>query len=472
MAFGSFWMTPERLEMTQFTRPISVDKIMLWIKKPSSKNSLKDGMLQCVAPFSNGIWLTLAGALLLLVVLNIVFSTRNTRPLWFKVKKESNDKPLWERLLLIGWIFFDSFVHEATFTFGEAVDYDIEFSMAQKVLNMGYAVLVLFVVAVYTANLTSFLTIQNAQEYVSTIEGAIMNRSPICIHPVLYKDMINTWPDSLSLIKISNGIDEDAITEDMMNSLDSGECEVVAHAPRIVLSKAPVMEKFCDRELVLTNSLVLEKYIGLPINERYAQSMSYFISLGENEKENKISYDDYTEDNFPPAKCDFNFEAIGGIEDDTMSLSLKHIILPILIFLFSVILSLLIHVTRVQHKSIRRRSPLKKSISKELENRMNKLNEDFQDDHESFKHRKNKQSVDLCENSLSLYQNDIVTINEIEEKNKSPKGVVESLENKIETLKELQSSLNLQHVRQQELFESITTEIGFKGKKNSCDIES
>ena len=472
MAFGSFWMTPERLEMTQFTRPISVDKIMLWIKKPSSKNSLKDGMLQCVAPFSNGIWLTLAGALLLLVVLNIVFSTRNTRPLWFKVKKESNDKPLWERLLLIGWIFFDSFVHEATFTFGAAVDYDIEFSMAQKVLNMGYAVLVLFVVAAYTANLTSFLTIQNAQEYVSTIEGAIMNRSPICIHPVLYKDMINTWPDSLSLIKISNGIDEDAITEDMMNSLDSGECEVVAHAPRIVLSKAPVMEKFCDRELVLTNSLVLEKYIGLPINERYAQSMSYFISLGENEKENKISYDDYTEDNFPPAKCDFNFEAIGGIEDDTMSLSLKHIILPILIFLFSVILSLLIHVTRVQHKSIRRRSPLKKSISKELENRMNKLNEDFQDDHESFKHRKNKQSVDLCENSLSLYQNDIVTINEIEEKNKSPKGVVESLENKIETLKELQSSLNLQHVRQQELFESITTEIGFKGKKNSCDIES
>jgi len=367
--------------------------------------------------------------------------------------------------------FFDSLVHEVTFSFGAAVDYDIEFSMAQKVLNMGYAVLLLFVVAAYTANLTSFLTIQSAQEYVSTIEGAIVNGIPICIHPVLFDDMIQAWPDSLSLIKISNGANEDAITEDMMNSLDNGECEVVAHAPRIVLSKAPVMEKFCDRELVLTNSLVLEKYIGLPISERYAQSMSYFISLGENEKENRISYDDYTEDNFPPAKCDFNFEAIGGIEDDTMSLSLKHMILPILIFLFTVVLSLLIHVTRVQHKSIRRKALFNNSVLKELEKCSNELDGDFQDNHDSFNHKKNEHPVDSCVNSFSLYPNDIVKINEIEEKNESPNGY-ESLEDKIETLKELQSSLNLQQVRQQELIESITTEIGFKDKKNSCDMES
>lgn len=81
----------------------------------------------------------------------------------------------------------------------------------------------------------------------------------------------------------------------VVDDFDSGKCSVLAISKEDTLFDTALMERFCDRELVFTDSLILETPVAFPIKPEFASGMSYWILEGEkfhdvSVKNSKVKY--------------------------------------------------------------------------------------------------------------------------------------------------------------------------------------
>ena len=327
-----FWITTERLQMTTFTTPLAIDKIMLYIENPSSDkqhttgSSLYSNMLKVAMPFEPALWLILAATMVLVSMLGVWFANKDgaRNKWWYKLHdKAFVDGTVYYRTTTLLNILFDSFLSSANDTFGQSVEFDSESTLSKKILNFGFSFLILVAAAGYTANLAAFLTIQGDTngDYIRSVEDAILTNTPLCGHIALQSALMTTWPDA-------NWVFNGAY-DAMLENFDAGHCVGLIGGKGDVLADAHLMNEFCVRNLVDTNTIILEKPVAFPACKDMVAGISYWIYEAE---KSGIVFNSYQDASQPQQVCPLSIydNDAEGVNEDLRKLTPANFALPLL----------------------------------------------------------------------------------------------------------------------------------------------
>lgn len=125
----------------------------------------------------------------------------------------------------------------------------------------------------------------------------------------------------------------------VLEDYDAGKCAVLAIGKEDTLFDSTLMEKFCQRELVFTDSLILETPIAFPIKPEIMSGMSYWIL--EAEKYHSVSIENSKVKYSPHLSCNVELaqeEDLG----DYAQISVLNMILPISKYLMHFVFTLVI----------------------------------------------------------------------------------------------------------------------------------
>lgn len=111
----------------------------------------------------------------------------------------------------------------------------------------------------YVANLAAFLT-RSIPDHVGTMEEAVQYGLKICGHPALKDDLESKWP-SVTFIYSDTAKDFYGLVDDY----DAGKCDVMAVGREDTTMDFDLLNLFCERGLVFTESVVIENPIAFPI---------------------------------------------------------------------------------------------------------------------------------------------------------------------------------------------------------------
>ena len=107
-------------------------------------------------------------------------------------------------------------------------------------------------VSAYVANLAAFLT-QSLPDFVGTMDVAVEKGMAICAHPVLQSPLEIAWPRG-NFVFSQSGREFYGLLDDY----DAGNCDVMAVGRIDTTGDSELMNMFCQRGLVYTDSLVIE----------------------------------------------------------------------------------------------------------------------------------------------------------------------------------------------------------------------
>eukprot|EP00591_Stephanopyxis_turris_P018071 CAMPEP_0195539896 /NCGR_PEP_ID=MMETSP0794_2-20130614/50295_1 /TAXON_ID=515487 /ORGANISM="Stephanopyxis turris, Strain CCMP 815" /LENGTH=748 /DNA_ID=CAMNT_0040673955 /DNA_START=67 /DNA_END=2310 /DNA_ORIENTATION=+ len=281
MATGPFWITEERLRITSFTIPFMYDKTVLVVKRPRANTSLSYQVSKVLKPFDHSLWYVVVTTILLSGFLSAWFSKPSRARLKMRSFNWKNEN-LRHRAKLNLRLVIDAILEKGVFFFGGAVEQDSGASLPHKLLMFGYAFFILVTVSAYVANLAAFLTLPGVSKYVDTMQGAINSGSTICAHPVLRSDLEFSWPHAKFVFAQADkkpGVD--GATYFMLDLYDAGKCDMLAVSLEGGLKNEDLVNKFCERDLVFTNGLVVETPMAFPIRTNLAAGFSYWMHKGE-----------------------------------------------------------------------------------------------------------------------------------------------------------------------------------------------
>ena len=128
VALSTFWITSERLQLTPYTTPVTVDQILLWVEQPDvSGGSVSDNISKIFAPFESSLWITLGALTTIVAFVNIWLST--TRGVHsYSSRRMSGQKwkngSGWEKSQIVGGMLIDSIMIFSTYIFGHSVELD------------------------------------------------------------------------------------------------------------------------------------------------------------------------------------------------------------------------------------------------------------------------------------------------------------------------------------------------------------
>ena len=299
LAVGPFWITGERLKMSAFTMPIVYDRTILVIPKPGTQGSLSAQTKKVLAPFETGVWVLLLLIIAFTGLLSVWFSGKR-----FYQKKRSNrpDKSKYARLAL------DEFLRKGIFFCSAGVEQDEGASLSHKLLMFGFGFFILIVVSAYVANLAAFLT-RSMPKYIGTMEEVVDAGLQVCAHPALREEYKIAWPTANFVFNESGAEDFYGLIEDY----DNGRCDVIAIGSVETLADMDMLNMFCTRDLVMTDSLVLENPIAYPIRADLGEQFSYWIY--EAEKYHGISIQasqkEYDTEHHRQPKCTVQLSQLG-----------------------------------------------------------------------------------------------------------------------------------------------------------------
>mmetsp|Transcript_36003 Transcript_36003/g.63128 ORF Transcript_36003/g.63128 Transcript_36003/m.63128 type:complete len:701 (+) Transcript_36003:59-2161(+) len=338
LSIGPFWITGQRLKMASFTLPLVYDKTFLVIPRPGTNDTYNDQIKKVLAPLSGGLWGILFAIILVAALLSVWFSDRsestmnqNDRRMGLQrnIPKKKRRKIAYARLAL------DSFLQKGSFFFSAGVDQDENASLPNKLLLFGFGFFILIAVSAYVANLAAFLTLSTT-ESVNTMNGAVAAGMTICAHPALKAELEVAWPDAKFYFN-EQAMDFAGMLED----LDAGKCRVMAVGYEDTSMDTAYLEKLCERDLVYTDSLVVEVPIAFPIRANLAAGFSYWMYQGE-----RLGVLLQTaKDEFPQeTTCNIYFPQGDSETSDYAKISVKNMFLPIMFFVACTVLAVILQI--------------------------------------------------------------------------------------------------------------------------------
>jgi len=331
LSVGPFWVTGQRLKMAAFTLPLIYDKTLLVIPNPVTTESLNEQTRRVLAPFSNELWVLLLAVVILAALLSVWFSDRHARQ---RSNPTRRRKRVYLRLAL------DAFLQKGMFFFGAAVEQDVDANLPNKMLMFGFGFFILIAVSAYVANLAAFMTL-SVSDTVETMEGAVAAGVKICAHPVLKNDLQAAWP-AANFVYANNW----PFLDSMLDDYDAKKCSFIAIGWEDNSMDMDFYDKLCSRNLVVTNSLVVEIPIAFPIRADLAAGVSYWINQAM--RYHGISLQNAKDDYFEESgmvrcniKIDKDIEA-----DDLAQLSIKNMFFPLMFFLGCAVLAVILQLIR------------------------------------------------------------------------------------------------------------------------------
>ncbi|KAL7533215.1 hypothetical protein ACHAXR_005108 [Thalassiosira sp. AJA248-18] len=207
----------------------------------------------------------------------------------------------------------------------------------------GFGFFILIVVSAYVANLAAFLT-WSMPEFVGTMEGAVTNNLIVCAHPVLEEELKAAWPTAKFLF---NQGGNDYI--DMLDDYDAGNCDVIAASKMDIDSDLSSSHGLCKRNLVFSDSLVIENPVALPIRPELAPTLSYWMYHAE--KAHGITFlstkEEYDANQQPPCNLEFTAEQIEEA-NDMAQIGIENLFFPFVFFLGAAVLAIILQLVHQQ----------------------------------------------------------------------------------------------------------------------------
>ncbi|KAL7531863.1 hypothetical protein ACHAXR_004282, partial [Thalassiosira sp. AJA248-18] len=347
LGIGPFWVTGERLQMTTFTVPVDYDRTLLVIERPGETISLRSQVEKVIAPFSPGVW----GLLIVIIAFTALLSV------WFIDVPRRGRRP--GKKVYARWTL-DAFLEKGTFFCSAGVEQNLEASLPSKLLMFGmsflllpntpyenhpklhcfalftcqsfqgFAFFILIVVSAYVANLAAFLT-RNSIGFEGTIESAIAARKRICAFAAIKNELEARWDKAIFVFDQTGGDNYYGMIADY----DSGKCDMLAVGDSELVANPELVNELCARNLVVTNSLILENALAFPINPLLAAGLSYWMYQGE--KYNGISLRDSVEkyNNYynrqPICNVEFSAQDLDG--NEYARIEVPNLFFPVIFFL-------------------------------------------------------------------------------------------------------------------------------------------
>ncbi|KAL7533390.1 hypothetical protein ACHAXR_007666, partial [Thalassiosira sp. AJA248-18] len=311
---GPFWVTGSRLEMTSFTIPLYYDRTML------------------------GVWALILAIIVFTAFLSVWFSDRYE----LAKKKYGNrmslrpggrlQKRVYARLAL------DEVIQKGTFFFSAGVEQDAGANLSHKLLLLGFSFFVLIVVSAYVANLAAFLT-RSTPDYVGTMESVVENGMKICAYSAMKLEYEAGWPRGNFVF--SQTSDYTGVFEDF----DAGKCAVMA-LPHTQLSPNIELEAgLCKRDLVFTQSLVLEDPVSFPIRPELSPGLSYWMHQGS--KYFGVTLETSMEKfDTGHSMCKVDFSVEDREANEYSKISVENLFFPIIFFLSFAVLAIIVQIFR------------------------------------------------------------------------------------------------------------------------------
>lgn len=345
MAVGPIWVTGERLHMTTFTVPLYYSRTVLVVPKPGVNNSMQAQSSKVLAPFSIGVWLMIVAIIAITATLSVWFSGQKKKILTqarrvSMTRGETRESIAWQRKRtkhkLYARLFIDELLQKGTYFFSAGIEQDNGDSLPSKLLMFGFGFFILVVVSAYVANLAAFLT-RNVPTYVGTIDEAISSNWRICALPATSEELEVAWPGA-NWIFSSSGKSYHSLLEDY----DAGLCDGFIYG----FANLELMNMLCKRDLVFTDSLVLENPVAWPIRPDYAAGLSYWIYQAEKYHGLKVESlkEEYDAANNIQPNCDVFFNPLeSNAENEYAKISLVNLFLPFVFFFAFAILAASLH---------------------------------------------------------------------------------------------------------------------------------
>jgi len=241
-------------------------------------------------------------------------------------RNQSIQEMSWRRKKLYGRLVLDSFLQRGSYFFSSGVDFDANASLPNKFLMFGFGFFILITVSAYVANLAAFLT-RNITE-IKSVEGVVAAGLPICAHPAMQHELEMAWPKAnFYYIDGSKGF------HGMMDEYDLGRCQVLAVGTEDTHMDLALMEKFCERDLVFTNSLFVDIPVAFPIRPELASEWSYWMFQGERFHGLSLSNEKnkYLEKHGKGCNVDFSHDEADS-SDDYAEITVTMMVFPLLFF--------------------------------------------------------------------------------------------------------------------------------------------
>jgi len=202
----------------------------------------------------------------------------------------------------------------------------------------GFAFFILIVVSAYVANLAAFLT-RRSTNHVGSIEDAVGSGMKICAHPALEDDLVLAHPDARFIFN-----QEGKELYGLVDDYDVGKCDVMAVGKMDSLGDLKLMDLFCQRGLVYTESLIIENPVGFPIRSGLASGFSYWMYQGEKYHGINVqsSWDAYDAENKRKPSCNVILSEQDGASSEFTRITAQNLIFPIMFFLGFAILAVIL----------------------------------------------------------------------------------------------------------------------------------
>jgi len=336
MAFTAFWLTSERLEIAPFALPIAQDPIHLWIKRPEDDdNSFKANITHMFGPLDRAVWLGFFFSLLIVSILNVWFSTtKGSKTEGFEKMRSDTWKYSSNvvRAQILARTFLDSIFMSFNSFLARSTDFNPAGTMAQKILIVGFSLVVFIIGVSYTASLTAFLTEQSTVDYIGSMTEAVEGNAKVCVSSVLEADVRKSY-STANLVTIDPGMTA------MIDAIKEGMCDCAALSWFEVRLSETDMNELCDIDYVSTESLIVEISMAFPVRTEYLHATSYWIS-----QELTASAELFADENLPDEACTLTLE----VDSDTglESITLSNLALPFLFFTLSTLVAIVIHIRR------------------------------------------------------------------------------------------------------------------------------
>jgi hypothetical protein len=366
LAVGLIWMTRERLAMVPFTTPVRIQELKLWVKQPTVKRT---DWLAVFKPFSDDLWCVILCAIVVVGCLKIWFAEEGgTYAVWSGLFRGDEWKAMGckQRALAFVGTGLDA-VYQSFMDFTAGGPYEsMGVSVPDKILNVGWAFLILVILTTYTASLAVFLLIPQVGDYHKTIEDAIAAEAKICVHTALKGEIEGRW-GSAGL----PGYDKDtsfvygATIENLKDSYKNGECAAIAWDEDYTRLDEGTVKFFCEHSLVNNGQTVLSVASGFPARAEVVGGISYLIEAAK-EIGNTVEaatenaelmlsrhiviqsngiLADYTQELSAEAntiECKLHIsDVLSDVPDETAALSVEHMFVPVVALATCIVASMI-----------------------------------------------------------------------------------------------------------------------------------
>lgn len=190
--------------------------------------------------------------------------------------------------------------------------------------------------------MAAFLTRRTFEGSVTSIDGAIAREWTICAHRILSRKLPRTWPAAKFFFT------ERGDHHALIDEYTAGNCNALAISWEGTSVDRSFLDKLCEKNLVYTDSLFLEVPIGFPIRKDLAAGFSHWM-LKADEIDNinlQTTKNQYIRENGILRSCQVQFSAEDFAASDYEKITIKHMGLPIVLFIVCCALAMIGHYFR------------------------------------------------------------------------------------------------------------------------------